>query len=127
MTLHAATVDPAAPGADKIFSAQPSEEDIEAQRRAERERLKEAERQKAEDALLTWLKKLDQASGNNPRVPRGLRQNDKPESYLYLLQVSGQHTATPRLALEAMTSYHKAVSYTHLFFRNSKGLPGCNV
>lgn len=107
LTLHAAAIDPSAPGADKIFSAQPSAQDLEAQRLAEQERIKEAERQKAEAALLTWLAKLDQASGNNPPPPSGLRQNDRLEHYLYLLQVAGPHTPNPRLALEAMTSYHK--------------------
>ncbi len=107
LTLQAATVDPSAPGAEKIFSAQPSAQDIEAQRLAEQERLKEAERQKAETTLLTWLAKLDQASGNNPPPPSGLRQNSKPERYLYLLQISGPHSPNPRLALEAVTSYPK--------------------
>ncbi|MBK6998730.1 MAG: DEAD/DEAH box helicase [Rhodoferax sp.] len=107
LTLQAATVGPSAPGADKIFSAQPSPQDIEAQRKAEQERIKEAERQKAEAALLDWLKKIDQVSGTNPHIPSGLRQNDRPERYLYLLRVVGPHTPNPRLALEAVTSYTK--------------------
>lgn len=91
---------PSAPGGER-----PSPAQVDAARQAARLAQDAQQREAASRQLLDWVQALAQAGQPGPR----LRAPDspKPEQYLYLLNVVGNHGPRPQLQLDAVVSYPK--------------------
>ncbi len=95
---------------DRVRRVEPTPEQLEAARMLALERQIERDRQDAEAQLLRWLGELDRAVGGAPPalpMPGRPAAGERPDQFLYLLNVAGSQSPRPQLQITAVVSYAK--------------------